>query len=69
MKTCSTGAGALSCKMLALNATLPLYNYTAAFPIVITVLPGIVSVTLVSNLPHEHPSVIVVTSPFPIGML
>jgi hypothetical protein len=40
MKTCGTSDGTLHCTMLALNATLPLVKYVAAFPMVTTVLDG-----------------------------
>lgn len=41
VKSCSTsGANSFNCNMLALNATLPLQQYTAAFPVVVTVLDG-----------------------------
>jgi hypothetical protein len=33
-------AGRLSCNVLSLNATIPLFNYTAGFPMVTTVVKG-----------------------------
>ena len=39
VKTCNLDKQSFGCTMLALNATLPLHTYVAAFPIVITVIP------------------------------
>ena len=42
----ASGGGALAFNVLALNATLPLYAYKAAFPIVATVIAGEVETVL-----------------------